>query len=257
MQTTLLEIWSDLKKKFPDLKFIEETHTYYIAGKKLPSVSTLLKNFYEGFNTEEVSLRYSLKRGFDQRDVKDAWQGENDIANNKGHDVHLFGELYVQWKYFGIGQKPKCTSKQHLAIIEFWNDLPPHIVPVATELQMYSKTLGYCGTTDFILYDLHKEVYYIGDYKTNKTLFSESEKYPAKPLKYISSELNLLQENYGKYSLQFSFYQILLEEVGLKVGGRILVYLQEKDDKLYQKFNTPDATLDLRKWLATEFKSVA
>ena len=257
MQDTLIAIWGDLKGKYPELEFIEKTHTYYIAGKKLPSVSTLLKSFYEDFDSETVSLKYSLKRNFDVQDVRDAWQGENDIANDKGHDIHLFGELYVQWKYFGIGTKPKCTSKQHLAIIEFWNDLPAHLVPVATELQMYSKALGYCGTADIIVYDLLNDCYWIMDYKTNKTLFNDNEKYPAKPLFHINPEFNLKQENYGKYALQFSFYQILLEEVGLKVGGRVLIYLQEKEDKLYQKFQTPDVTKDLRQWLATGFKKAA
>ena len=49
------------------------------------------------------------------------------------------------------------------------------------------------------------------------------------------------------YSLQLSAYQLPLEDIGLKVIGRRIIWL--KDDGNYEKFSTPDLTERLRKIL--------
>src|SRR5690606_19857937 len=193
----LNEIWSVLKSNFNKLTFVEETHTYYVDGKILPSVSTLIKDFYKEFDTEGESIRYAEKKGFEIEDVLGAWRGENIESTTKGTKVHLFGEDYVKWKYFEIGEKPTAFCKQSLAIIQFWNDLPKYLVPVALELQMYNEELGYCGTADILLYNTLEDTFVIADYKTNKELFGNA-KYPQKLLLHLSDRLDLKQDNFGK-----------------------------------------------------------
>ena len=67
----------------------------------------------------------------------------------------------------------------------------------------------------------------------------------------INKKHNLIQDNLGKYSVQFSFYHLLLEEAGFDIQGRILVHLQEdkKNKKLYKTYKTKDLRSDLKLWL--------
>ena len=237
----------NLKDKFPELEFYEDTHTYYVSGEKYPSVSSLISNFYEPFNTDGIAMGYARKHGFDVEEVKQAWKGKSKRSTDAGTEIHKFGEDYAYHRYFGIGEKPVVLDKQCLGIVQFWNDLPDRYTPVELELQMYSKLYKYCGTADKILYDYETDSYVISDWKTNESLTSD---YNKNPLFHIPEELGLVQDGFGKYTLQFSFYQILLEEVGVKVTDRILVWLQEQEDKkLYKTFHTKDVTEHLRKWL--------
>lgn len=242
-----------LKEPFTNVSFQEEGHIYNIEGNKKPikSVSGLLKYLYEPFDTDKIAPKWAKDRGLDVEDVKLAWEGEGDIANAHGTRVHLIGENYVKWRYFGDGERPVPIDKQSLGAIQFINDLPDYLVPVATELIMFSPLYWYVGTCDGVLYNTRTGKFIIYDYKTNKALKDDFKK-PL--LKYVNPYYNLLQDNFGKYSAQFSFYQILLEEVGFEVQGRILVWLKEdkKNKKLYQTFKTENITSDLRLFLESK-----
>jgi hypothetical protein len=60
---------------------------------------------------------------------------------------------------------------------------------------------------------------FIVTHNTNKTLTG---KYGKSPLFKINPDRKLTQNNFGKYTLQFSFYQILLEQAGFEVQSRVL-----------------------------------
>jgi hypothetical protein len=55
------------------------------------------------------------------------------------------------------------------------------------------------------------------------------------------------QESLGDYIVQLSGYQIPLEDIGLKVLDRKLIWL--KDNGNYEKIKLPDVTKKLRKIL--------
>lgn len=244
---TLLKLWDEFKKEFPGLKFIEETHTYYVDGVVYPSVSNLLQSFYDKFDTEGESIRYAEKNGFEVSDVIGAWSGDSKVATTKGSGVHLFAEDYVKWRYFNIGEKPMAFTKQCLSVIKFFNDLPEYLYPVAIELQMYTKKYKYCGTTDLLFYNSMNDSFVIADWKTDKELFANP-KYPTKNLHHIPKELNLLQDNYGKYTLQFSHYQMQLEGIGLNISSRMLIWLRDTGDSLYSTYRTKDVSKELKEY---------
>lgn len=231
-----------LLKTFEAIDFVEDTHTYYLNGEQLPSVSSLLKNFYEEFDSYNIGIKYAGKMNLNPEDVWKAWGGNNKLATDKGHRVHLFGENYARWRYFGIGDKPEVNCKQTLGIVQFYNHIPEYLVPVGIELMMYSEEFGYSGTCDGLFLDTRNNTLVLYDYKTNQELFGDS-----KPLFHVNESFNLLQNNYGKYCLQFSYYQLLLQLQGFKVSGRVLVWLDEDKDnkKLYKTFKTPDLTQEL------------
>lgn len=240
----ILKYREGLMSHFKDLKFDEPSHTYTVNGVKYPSVSSLIKNFYEEFDSSGVAPIYANRRGFNEQQVIDAWLGEGKIASDKGHRVHLFGEDYVKWRYFGIGEEPKVSCKQTLGIVDFWNNFPTYLVPVATELQMYSEEYGYSGTADIIAIDTRVNELLILDYKSNRDILEVGKP----PLYHIPQEYSLTQNNLGKYALQFSFYQNLLQLKGYSVKGRVLIWLNEDKDnkKLYRTFKTPDLVEPLK-----------
>lgn len=242
-----------LKSAFKHVSFEEEGHKYTVKGVDRPvkSVSSLLKYFYEEFNTEEIAPKWASDRGLEVEDVKLGWEGEGTKATTHGSKVHLIGEDYVRWRFLGGKKRPIPICKQSLGCFQFINDLPDYLIPVIVELPMYSKKYHYTGMCDGVLYNTKTGKLVIYDYKTNQSLTSRYEK---KLLKIISQKYGLLQDNFGKYSLQFSFYQLLLEEAGFEVQGRILVHLEEDKNKkkLYKTYKTLNLTEELKSWLETQ-----
>lgn len=240
-----LEVWKDA---YPGLEFEEKTHTYTVDGEILPSVSTLLKNFYDEFNTEFVAKAYAKKHGFRVKDVKDAWAGKSRISTDRGTLVHLFAEDYAKWKWYGIGKRPKVTCKQTLGALQFLESLPEYIYPIGLEVQMYSKYYGFTGTGDLLLENGKTDEVYWADFKSNESLTSD---YKQKPLKIISPKHGLVQDSFGKYCVQLSLYGILLAEVGVDTTQRIIIHLRDNPEtkKLYTTHRCPDLRDELRPWL--------
>lgn len=248
----ILKYNKDLKKKFSHVSFQEEGHVYKIKGvdREVKSVSSLLKYFYEEFDTDSIAPKWALDRGLEVEDVKAAWLGEGNKATTWGSKVHLVGEEYVKWKFLGGKSRPKPICKQSLGCIQFIEDLPDYLIPVGVEIPMYSSEYHYTGTFDGLLYNTRNGKFLIYDFKSNNSLSSI---YNKKPLIGINPERGLLQDNFGKYTLQFSFYQIILEEVGIDVQARVLVHLEEDKykKKLYKTYRTQDVTEELKEWLKT------
>ena len=246
--------WNNkLKEPFKKVSFQEEGHLYNIEGDDRPikSVSSILKYLYEDFDTDNIAPKWAKDRNLELQDVLTAWEGEGTISTTHGSKVHLIGEDYVRWKFFQECDRPTIIDKQSLGTIQFIEDLPPNLVPIATELVMYSPDYWYTGTCDGILLNTDNNKLILYDYKTNKAL---TDIYNKKPLYHVNPSYGLIQDNFGKYSAQFSFYQILLEDMGFEIQSRVLVWLNEdkKTKKLYKTFKTKNITKDLRAFLETK-----
>ena len=227
---------TNIKNYFKDLVFDEEKHLYTIDKNPLPSVSKLIEKFTIKFDEQAVSLSISERTGVSQAEILADWEEQRQEACDRGHRVHLFGELYP----FNKNLKPSC--KQEEAIVKFWNSLPEHIVPVFVELRMFHKELRFAGTSDILLYDTIKKVFIIADYKTNKDLFKNFKK---KSLVYPFT--NLLDSPFNKYQIQLSLYQILFEQTGYRVASRKIIWLLKNGDFLL--YDTEDLTKPLTKYL--------
>jgi hypothetical protein len=220
---------------FKDLQFDEEKHLYTVGEEQLPSVSGLIKNYVKPF-PKNAAKKTALKEGITEAEVKARWKAISDEACDRGHRVHIFGEYYP----FDRSLKPQC--KQEEAVKKFWDDMPEHIVPLIMEIRMYHKKCRYAGTADIVLYNRKDDSIILGDYKTNKDLFKNFRKQTLLgPFRF------LLDSPINKYQLQLSYYQILLEQTGVKVTGRKLVWL--KKDGTYQMYDLEDYTEILKKEL--------
>lgn len=231
------QIKKDILTSFKDLEFDEKNHQYFVNGVKIKlSVSGIIKKFVEPFDTQGISRKVAINRGVSQEEILKQWETEKNRACKLGTKVHLFGELYP----FNRHLKPRDKFEE--AVVKFWNDVPSTIVPVIMEVQMYHKEYMFAGTADILLYNTVSGEFIIGDYKTNKDLFKN---YRGKTMLGIFD--NLLDSPYNKYQLQLSFYQILLEQIGLKVSSRKLIWLRPTGK--YELYNTEDYTDVLRDWL--------
>lgn len=246
------ELSAQLLDKFSDLEFDEEKHKYTVKGRELTPTSDMIKNFYDEFPKNTMSIRYANSRNLDVRDVIGAWDGAGDTACTHGTKVHNYLEDYTRAIFIEENDEIRyAENKQELAGLQYISDkclLRENFIPIVPELQMYSEKYGYAGTADLPLWDVRKGLIRISDWKTNSKPLIETAF--AKPMKKPFSDL--LSNSYGKYCLQLCFYQILLEDAGFKVGDREIIWLQENGQKnktLYTSYMISDYTKRLRNWL--------
>lgn len=154
------------KQKELELSFVEETHTYYIKNKEgkivsnLPSVSTVIQQFYEPFDDLTKSLEMCDGDIIKQDQLLKEWRATADYANSTGSRVHFLLEtdLLKMYKSSKEVRKPifDCNDEQ----IEIGNNMidAGHAfiqlmhrrgaVLLDTEMVLGSIELGYTGQPD-------------------------------------------------------------------------------------------------------------
>lgn len=232
---TIGDIRQYIKTQFEDLTFEPEQHIYSVNGKRIRvSVSGLIKKYYEEFDAVTISnaiyTHYGCTSG---EELRKSWKEISDESINIGNKAHLFGELYA------FNRELRPQSQFDIAIMKFWNDLPSFIIPVMVEVRMYHKKSMYAGTSDILLYNTRTGKFIIADYKTNKDLFKN---YNGKTM--LGPFSHLLDTPFSHYELQLSYYQILIEQIGLEVSHRKIVHL--KPDGNYDIYDTNDYTQVLK-----------
>ena len=224
----------NIHKKFEELRFKEETHSYNVGEQKLKSVSYFIKDFCEEFDTNKIAAMVAKKRGITIEEVIQEWEDIKNSSCDLGTNTHLFGEHFV---LTGEGEPSNGYEE---AVLKFWLELPEHLIPVTLELQMYCKSMGIAGTADIILYNKNTGKFIIADYKTNKDLFKN---FKGKKLKAPFDFL--LDSPFGKYNIQLSMYQLLFELTGYEIEDRFIIWL--KPDGSYELHQTQDVKETIKK----------
>lgn len=224
----------EIKEYFKDLVFEEKNHRYSVNRKFIEkSVSGLIKDFCLPFNEMVISKNMSERDGVPQQELLDSWHKKRDERITIGKQAHLFGELYT----FNRNLRPQ--SQYDIAIMKFWKDLPPHVVPVIVEQPMYHKEKLYAGTPDGILLNTETGNLIIIDYKTNEDLFKNFAN------QRLLERFSAYADNpFNKYQIQLSYYKILLEQTGHKVSSTKIVWI--KEDGTYTLYDTADLTQYIR-----------
>lgn len=258
-----------ITETFKDLVFIEEGHKYFLHGKELPSVSAVTHRYKPEFDADKVAIGYAKKNGQTPEYWKDQWKFKNLKATTTGTRVHEFGEglfwlrmgrpdlipdsakgSYIPDKGWLIPTRPKEE-----AVLKFYNELPDTDFPVLAETKVYNNfnpsappmITSYCGTFDILFY---REIpgrddlsgYIIRDFKTNRELYSDYAKTRKKVCLPPFSDLP--DEAFSMYTLQLGCYQIPLEDLGLKIIGREIIWLRDSGD--YELIQVPNITTRLR-----------
>jgi hypothetical protein len=222
---------------FKDLEFNEPKHIYSVKGKRIKSsVSKLVKIFVKKVNFNDIATSMDKRDSLPSGTTSLMWSLNSKVSLAIGTAAHYFGEMY------SFNRKLKPSNGYEEAMVKFWDELPDHIVPVEMELKMYHKDYMFAGTGDILLFNKNTGHYIIGDYKTNKDLFKNH-----KGQTMINEFSHLLDMPISHYQLQLSFYQILLEQTGVKVESRKIIWV--KPDGEYDMYDMEDCTDILRKYL--------
>lgn len=226
-----------IKDRFSDLHFDPIRHIYTLHDEILPSVSAKVHEHVRPVDFETI-LPYSAKKaGVEVSELRKRWKKTNKDACDLGHETHDFLENFT-----GIEQ-PKNPYEQ--AGINFIRDILQEYEVICDEFRMYTTTYGYAGTADRLLrHRVTKELVLV-DYKTTADLF-KSYDFLKEPFESMESSA------YNLYQFQLSYYQIMLEEIGLSISNRFLIHL--KPDGNYRIFETIDLTNEIREYLTQPVK---
>ena len=90
--------------------------------------------------------------------------------------------------------------------------------------------------------DSDKAGFVVFDYKTNSNLQDDYNRQHG--IMLLPPFNNLYQESLGEYTIQLNLYSLMLEDIGLKVIDRKVIWL--KDNGTYEKISVPDISQLLR-----------
>jgi hypothetical protein len=258
----------DKRRKYIELTFIEEEHKYFMKDNdgeirsNFPSVSKLLKKFYEEFPAEEISLKKAKGDVVEQQRLLAEWKSAGDYSTNMGSRVHYFLEKKIleMYEYDKEVRVPEfdCDFTQILkgdSMINAGNNYLKLMRErgaelLDTEIVLGDPGLGYTGQPDKVWLIEGKDKNSIGliitDWKTNKPKNFEENQFT----KRMKSPFQKHPDNaLGHYFLQLPFYGKLLKEMlkgskyeDIKIFGCIIVLLKENSD--FEEFRVPKDVID-------------
>lgn len=240
------------------LEFEEEDHKYIMGGKTdYPSVSKVIKKFYEEFPADEISLNMSKGNVIEQEKLLEKWRLAGEYSTNLGSRVHYHLEkitIEQNGSYKEVRQPIfECDLEQVMkgdSMIKGgvkYLDLMKQreCVLLDTEMVLGHPELGYTGQPDKIWLTKNKIGNDFGllitDWKTNKIKNFQVEEYTKQMYPPFDNYPN---NALGHYYLQLPLYGKLLLKMlegtkygNLKLYGCIIVHLNE--DGGYSEYRVP------------------
>ena len=224
-----LLIWS----KFNCYTFYEKEHKYYY-NERIPvkiSVTKAIEQFFEPFNSEEISRKYAEKNNLRQEDVLKDWEEKGKISSLTGTIIHKYLEDYSRGKVFEIdyskaielGLENKVKERVNLLLPQakkFREDTLNKIFPIQCEYTVGIEDI-IAGSIDLLCWNSKAGEFQIWDYKNLKEMRT-SNNWGKKALKEMSQYDDC---NFVEYSLQQNMYKCMIErKLGIKIGKCFLVH---------------------------------
>jgi len=265
LKNIAIEIRDILSKKREELclTFEEESHVYTMKDSKgklrkdFPSVSKVMKLFYEQFPSDEAAEKKSKGDPDEKARLLKEWADAGTYSTNMGSRVHFLLEKKVIDMFGGykdvrqpifdcdFTQIIKGDSMVHAGTKYLNLMVERNASLLDTEMVLGHPTLGYTGQPDkcWLIENKEKNDYglIITDWKTNKKknfeenqftkrMYSPFEKHPNNALGHYFIQLPL----YGKLLLK------MLEGTkyeNIKLYGCIVVHLKEDSD--FEEYRVP------------------
>ena len=257
---------------FRDLEFYEEGHQYLLNGRQLPSVTGVAHRFIaEPFDQQKRAVAYAQKHGQTADYWIRQWECNSFRATTLGTKTHEYGESLgylkaghpefirdsVRAQYLACYNYLAPIHPKEEAVAKFFDELPTSYHLVLNEARVYSgknpdesRNLKeqICGTFDMLYWydgdgDKTRAGFVILDYKTNGNLYNEYNRKYGKVL--LPPFSNIIEESFGEYIIQQNLYALMLEDIGLPVIAKKIVWLRE--DGTYQIVDVPNIVDVLRR----------
>ena len=268
------EIRENIKENFKRLEFQEGPHKYYVheddgSIEELKSVSGTISMFEPYVDWDTIKENYALKHGFTVDEVTRMWHEKNILSTSNGSLIHLYGEMFM---HFLQGHPEKICDvikpqyedgyllplgQKETAILRYYEDIhnifmddkcETKLWPVMPEAQLYifkdnpyGITKRYAGTFDILHAFKAKDNKWkliLHDFKTNGSLTNDFAR--SKGQRMIGEFSDFIDEPLSHYTMQLSWYQVGLQQLGYEIADRKLIWL--KDDGTYEKVSVPDIT---------------
>lgn len=222
---------------FNDVTYHDDPHKYYVDGKELISVTTIIHRYQEVFDEEYWSAYKANEYGFSQQLVKRAWEFINKKGTMKGSAIHDYAENLFLNKVFPypkelilneFGFDPVLPeyeiTKRH--VDKFYDDVMGKLIPIRTEMVVHDKDTLIGGMVDMLFYNVRKKEFQIWDWKTNKAFTKEMKS------RHLTGRLSILEESDLEiYSLQLQLYKYIIEKyIGIKLGQSYLVWFLHNNE---------------------------
>ena len=256
-------------QEFQDLKFYAEGHRYVLHGKSLPSVSNVAHRFIrQPFDEQRQAARYAERHGGTPEYWIQQWRKNSFRATTLGTKTHAYGESLG---YLRAGMPERiCPSilPQYMpdygflapihpkeeAVLKFIDEMPDSMHFVLNEAMVYSgknpcqeRNLNeqLAGTLDMLYYqdgtDGQPEGFVILDYKTNANLANDYNRKFGRVLREPFADMT--EEDLSLYTIQLSLYALMLQDIGLPIVARRIVWLKDSE---YEIIPVEDLTDKLR-----------
>lgn len=234
---------------FKGIEFTEHNHTYTMDGKRLTSVTTIIKQYQNPFDEEYWSRYIALKRmGYR---IRPGNKGKTVFINNKEYDIKEYSsftdikhkDIIKEWN--NIAEEGRTNGSAAHAYLEkaFFGKYPAKrnpvldaivhyvtetclYVPMYSEFIVADKDMEIAGQIDLLCIDGKGNVVII-DFKTDKEL-KTANKYD----KLLSPLSELDDCNFNKYIVQLNLYRKLLIPY-VDIPNMYIVHIKEGDFEWY------------------------
>lgn len=146
-----------------DVRLDQETHTYWLNGVRLESVSSLLSRFKEPFDAQHWSAVKARQRGITAEEMRSEWKAKSDLACELGSEVHQFIQFWIACRGCDAAAWPRLGPFQ-----AWWTRVAPNVEPVGAEIILHDLDTLTAGTTDLIVWSRKSELFHVLDWKTNR-----------------------------------------------------------------------------------------
>lgn len=268
----VLEARQKVLREFEDLEFYSEGHRYMLGGQQLPSVTNVTHRLIrEPFDELRQAMRYAGRHGMTPEYWIQQWRQNSFRATTLGTRTHSYGES-LGYLRAGLPERI-CPSMQSQympeygflaplhpkeeSALKFMNELPKSMHLVLNEAQVYSgknpcpeRNLKQqlAGTFDMLYYndgtDGQPSGFVILDYKTNAHLQNDYNRRYGRLLHFPFDYMT--EEDLSLYTIQLSFYALMLEDIGIPIVSRRIVWLRDTE---YQVIPVEDVSEKLRQYL--------
>ncbi len=230
------------------LEPIEHVYIHKDTGEKFKSVTTVLSLLEPEFEAESIALAIENQPdnrkkerylGMNQKQILEAWQKENDEANEYGTEIHEIMERYLLAKKLYI---PKNDYEREI-ITKFQKVdeiSSPNVYP---ETVLFSERHSLAGTADVI--EDCGNYFNVWDFKTNKKInyISQFGHWMNKPMSHLSDcQFNI-------YGLQMSIYAYMYQMETRKKVGRLTLLYYNPETLEWELINVPYMGLEAKKVL--------